>query len=80
MAFLEHLTDCPKKKNLAFHCHIAWHLSAGFVWNVLESPEELQSDLEIPEQTAAQCDNWKAWSKDHNVRIDHCNSASPCLC
>ena len=36
---------------------------------MLESPEELQNDLEIPEQTAAQCDNWKARSKDHNVRI-----------
>jgi len=51
------------------HCHVAWHLSAGFIWNVLEHPEELQNgDLEIPDEISTQCDNWKAWNKDHHVR------------
>lgn len=48
-----------------FHCHIAWHLSAGFVWSVLEHPEELKG--KVPDIMGQTCDNWDAWSETHRV-------------
>jgi hypothetical protein len=43
--------------------HIAWYLSADFIWNVLEHPEELQyGGLEIPDEMSTQCDEWNAWN------------------
>jgi len=29
--------------------HIAWHLSAGFVWTVLEQPAFVENEMEIPQ-------------------------------
>ncbi len=29
--------------------HIAWHLSAGFVWTVLEQPDFVENEMEIPQ-------------------------------
>jgi len=49
------------------HCHIAWHLSAGFVWSVLERPDDLVNTMAIPDTMSQTCDNWDKWSKSHVV-------------
>lgn len=50
-----------------FHCHIAWHLSSGFVWNILEQPEAIQNDMQIPSIMAQTCRDWAAYTGDHVV-------------
>ena len=50
-----------------FHCHIAWHLSAGFVWMVLERPEDIMKDMQIPSIVAQTCRDWSAYTGDHVV-------------
>jgi hypothetical protein len=42
------------------HCHIAWHLSAGFVWSVLERPYDLMSDLDVSDVMSETCIDWNA--------------------
>jgi hypothetical protein len=49
------------------HCHIAWHLSAGFVWTVLERPDDIVNNLNIPDVMSQTCDNWNTWSKTNRV-------------
>nr|POE62972.1 oxidoreductase ops5 [Quercus suber] len=49
------------------HCHIAWHLSAGFVWTVLEQPGAVQQNMQIPGALAQTCRDWAAWTGDHVV-------------
>jgi hypothetical protein len=49
------------------HCHIAWHLSAGFVWSVLERPGDLVDNMQVPDVMSQTCDNWNAWSESHKV-------------
>ena len=49
------------------HCHIAWHLSAGFSWQVLEDPDSIQSEMEIPDIMAQTCRDWDTYSSDHIV-------------
>ena len=49
----------------SFHCHIAWHLSAGQVMNILYRPEDM---LEIPSNyTAETCTPWASYSAQHGV-------------
>jgi FtsP/CotA-like multicopper oxidase with cupredoxin domain len=43
-----------------FHCHIAWHLSAGMAVMILERPDEV-AELEIPAAVTATCDLFKGW-------------------
>ncbi|KAK3676639.1 hypothetical protein LTR78_003414 [Recurvomyces mirabilis] len=50
-----------------FHCHIAWHLSAGFVWSVLEQPDAIRNEMQIPSIMAQTCRDWSAWTGDHIV-------------
>lgn len=49
------------------HCHIAWHLSSGFVWMVLENPEAIAGETGIPSTLAQTCRDWSAWTGDHVV-------------
>lgn len=49
------------------HCHIAWHLSAGFVWSVLENPSVIKQEMQIPSIMAQTCRDWSAWTGDHIV-------------
>lgn len=57
------------------HCHIAWHLSAGFVWSVLERPDDLVDQMQqIPDIMSQTCDNWNAWSEKHQVSYHHTSS------
>ncbi len=43
-----------------FHCHIAWHLSAGLSIMILERPEELLA-LEIPQSVTDTCTAFEQW-------------------
>jgi hypothetical protein len=49
-----------------FHCHIAWHVSAGLYWNVLEDVPLIQSTRKLPQTIKDTCTDWEAWSQ-HNV-------------
>ena len=44
------------------HCHIAWHLSSGFVWTVLEDADTIQQDFSIPSVMAETCRGWAAFT------------------
>ncbi|KAK5119983.1 hypothetical protein LTR85_007059 [Meristemomyces frigidus] len=48
-----------------FHCHIAWHVSAGLYINILERPDLIKNDLSIPSIMAQTCRDWTAWTGDH---------------
>ncbi|MCJ1331635.1 hypothetical protein MMC10_008326 [Thelotrema lepadinum] len=48
-----------------FHCHIAWHVSAGLYINVLERPKDIQN-LKVPASIAQTCRDWAQFS-GHNV-------------
>ena len=50
-----------------FHCHIAWHLGAGFVWSIIEQPAGIRREMEIPAVMAQTCRDWAAWSGQHVV-------------
>ncbi|TKA67536.1 hypothetical protein B0A55_08464 [Friedmanniomyces simplex] len=50
-----------------FHCHIAWHLSAGFVWTVLEQPDSIEHEMDIPQVMAQTCTDWSAWTSRNVV-------------
>lgn len=43
-----------------FHCHIAWHLSAGMTIMFLERPDDL-AKIEIPGAVSTTCDLFKSW-------------------
>ncbi|KAI0873107.1 putative multicopper oxidase [Hypoxylon argillaceum] len=50
-----------------FHCHIAWHVSAGFNIIIVERPEDIvkiPGTANVMEQT---CEAWDAWSKNNVV-------------
>lgn len=48
-----------------FHCHIAWHVSAGLYVNILEAPSQI--DYQIPGAVKQTCDDWAAWEALGNV-------------
>ncbi|KAK4989953.1 hypothetical protein LTR50_002864 [Elasticomyces elasticus] len=50
----------------AFHCHIAWHVSQGMVWNVLEQPQSILDKVDVPSASQT-CREWAAWTGQHVV-------------
>ncbi|KAI2628639.1 putative multicopper oxidase [Hypoxylon sp. NC1633] len=44
------------------HCHIAWHLSGGMGWMILERPDEFYNNLNISDAMSQTCDDWRAWT------------------
>lgn len=50
-----------------FHCHIAWHVSDGFVMNILERPDDIVNNVNIPGIMAQTCRDWAAWTGGHVV-------------
>lgn len=50
-----------------FHCHIAWHVSDGFVMSFLERPDDIRGEMEIPGYIAETCKDWQAWTNGHFV-------------
>ena len=49
------------------HCHIAWHLSAGFSISVLENPGAIKNEMNIPSIMAQTCRDWSKYTGDHVV-------------
>ena len=49
------------------HCHIAWHLSAGFAWMVVENPDAIEKEMKIPSIMSETCRTWSAYTGDHVV-------------
>ncbi|KAI1494898.1 Cupredoxin [Biscogniauxia mediterranea] len=49
------------------HCHIAWHLSAGYAWIILERPDDIAKEESIPGMMSQTCTDWEAWTNDHIV-------------
>ena len=49
----------------AFHCHVAWHVSEGMLFNILERPKDIQEEMELPYVMAQTCRDWSAWTGDH---------------
>ncbi|KAI1777419.1 putative multicopper oxidase [Hypoxylon cercidicola] len=48
------------------HCHIAWHLSGGMGWMILERPDDILNNMDITDAMSQTCDDWHAWT-DNNV-------------
>lgn len=48
-----------------FHCHIAWHVSAGLYFQLLERPDDLVNDVQIPGIMAQTCRDWTSWTGGH---------------
>lgn len=46
-----------------FHCHVAWHASAGFFVNFLERPLDLPKRKEIPRVMKETCTAWDKYSE-----------------
>ena len=38
-----------------FHCHIEWHVDSGLLATMVEAPDELQANLEIPDDHLKAC-------------------------
>lgn len=54
-----------------FHCHIAWHVSAGLYLNILERPDDIKT-LNIPDQIGATCQSWDAYTS--TIAVDQIDS------
>lgn len=53
-----------------FHCHIAWHASAGFFLSFVVKPDDIKK-IQIPMKVANTCTDWAAFtSKDVVDQID----------
>jgi hypothetical protein len=47
-----------------FHCHIAWHVSAGFYVQFLTNEEEVKG-MKIPSTVAETCREWSHWTGEN---------------
>jgi FtsP/CotA-like multicopper oxidase with cupredoxin domain len=47
-----------------FHCHIAWHVSAGLYINIIERPDKIKY-MQIPDSQAQTCREWGSWTGNH---------------
>ncbi|KAH7266043.1 hypothetical protein NW759_008114 [Fusarium solani] len=47
-----------------FHCHIAWHVSAGFLVQFLTNPDKVEK-LRIPNVVAETCRQWGTWTQSN---------------
>jgi len=60
---LQYETDNPGV--WPFHCHIAWHVSAGLYVNTMEQTDAIAKRV-LPESVAQTCRDWAAYS-GHDV-------------
>lgn len=44
-----------------YHCHIAWHASAGYLVQFLTNPDAV-AKMKIPKTVAETCREWGAWT------------------
>ena len=61
---LQYNTDNPG--TWPFHCHIAWHVSAGLYINTIEQTTLLQKRV-LPPVVANTCNSWNAYTSNHVV-------------
>ncbi|KAF7548032.1 hypothetical protein G7Z17_g7319 [Cylindrodendrum hubeiense] len=47
-----------------FHCHIAWHVSAGFLVQFATNPKKIEK-YRIPNTVAETCRQWGKWTKSN---------------
>ncbi|KAK2048322.1 multicopper oxidase [Colletotrichum somersetense] len=47
-----------------FHCHIAWHSSAGLFAQFLVQPEKVKQ-LNIPQKVTDTCTDWQLWTQSN---------------
>ncbi|KIX04178.1 uncharacterized protein Z518_07732 [Rhinocladiella mackenziei CBS 650.93] len=47
-----------------FHCHVAWHVSGGLYVNVLEHPDLIPSQIDIPSSVSDLCTTWGAYTSE----------------
>jgi hypothetical protein len=62
-----------------FHCHLAFHASAGFALQFLEQPKALVKLLQganVLEEFAGRCDSWAEWYDSVNVAANATQSDS----
>jgi hypothetical protein len=45
-----------------FHCHIAWHVSAGLLTQFLTNPVQVEK-MRVPNTVAETCRQWGTWTK-----------------
>lgn len=50
----------------AFHCHIAWHASGGFLSSLVIDPDVVNK-MPIPRRVEKNCKAWDRWSKRNVV-------------
>jgi FtsP/CotA-like multicopper oxidase with cupredoxin domain len=51
----------------SFHCHVVWHVGGGLYMNVLERPDDIETDRSIPMIMAQTCTDWAAFSSSNYV-------------
>lgn len=44
-----------------FHCHIAWHVSAGLYVSILERPDDIKN-MNVPGVMAQSCRDWSVFT------------------
>jgi FtsP/CotA-like multicopper oxidase with cupredoxin domain len=49
------------------HCHVAWHVSQGFLMTVVERAHELVDKHDVKQALADTCDAWDSWSEWNRV-------------
>ncbi|KAI1380532.1 putative multicopper oxidase [Hypoxylon crocopeplum] len=49
------------------HCHIAWHLSGGMGWMILERPDDFYNNMDISDAMSQTCDDWHVWTSNNVV-------------
>ncbi|TVY83153.1 oxidoreductase ptaK [Lachnellula suecica] len=62
---IEYISDNPGVWPL--HCHVAGHSSTGLYINILERPDLLSQDPQIPGYLSETCDPWNKWTSSHLV-------------
>ncbi|KAK0733755.1 multicopper oxidase-domain-containing protein [Lasiosphaeria miniovina] len=50
----------------AFHCHIAWHASGGFLSSLIVQPSKVQQ-MRVPETVRQTCRDWSLWTSQNVV-------------
>lgn len=49
-----------------FHCHLAWHVSAGLYVNLLERPDDI-AQMDVPSSVYQTCKDWTEYRGDDLV-------------
>lgn len=50
-----------------FHCHIAWHVSGGLYANILERPNDIATEQQVPLILQQTCNDWMSYTNRNVV-------------